>query len=200
LTQDLAKALNRELEGLDDAGAKYILVEEPLLTKYRKEGAQFLECAELLCNGIIASTMLGTSGGDVLGLEKILQKSPFNGIAFDMIDGPDNEFLLTDPNDTDEASSAPHPNSSDRWGEKIIQLGLINAHDNNVETSMEIALELVKYGTYNNPGRIWVAPASGLSEINREAAFKKLTNMCQGAEWARREMARREEPGGFLNS
>lgn len=183
LTFDLAVALNREFEGLANAGAKYILIEEPLLTQYKREIDIFCEAAELLCNGIKADVMLGTFYGDLTGIEYPLKKTPFAGFGFDILEGPDNEQVLT---------------VKDNWEGKIIQLGLVHARDSRVESPMEVALGLIKYAQFHDPDLIWVSPTAGLNGLSRNIAFDKLTNMCQGADWARKEMARREQPGGRI--
>ncbi len=183
LTYDLAVALNRELEGLSDAGAKYILIEEPLLTRRKDEIEVFVEASEMLCAGITAQVMLGTAHGDLVGIEDALLETGFAGFGFDLIEGPENEMILSRTN---------------FWEGRIVQLGLVNARNERLESAMEVALGLIKYSKHHDPGLIWAAPTAGLIELPRDLAFKKITNLCAGADWSRHEMARREEPGGRL--
>ena len=182
LAQDIARALNRELEGLATAGAKYALIDEPLLAAVKADAAQFSAAAEALCSGIELSLMLNAGGGDLIGIEEELAASPFHGIAFDLTAGPDNELLLDD----------------DRlWAGKTIQLGLVDARREEVESAEAIAASLVRYAGRHDPGRLWVAPSAGMERLPRGAAFEKLQSLYHGAQAARREMARLETPGGL---
>ncbi len=176
LMMDLAAALNRELEGLEAAGARYLLVEEPLLTGRKDLKDAFFEAAEILCQNLTANVMLATWGGDVIGLEKELRDSPFAGIGLDLLDGENNEFLLSGSFD---------------WGDKIIQLGLVSAANPEVEKAMSIAVQLVNYAQHFSPTRLWAAPNRGFEFLPREVIQQKMSSLAQGANWARREMARR---------
>ncbi len=180
---DIAQALNRELEGLQNAGAEYILIEEPEIIAHKDDKDLFLEAMEELGRGIRTPMMLATYGGDVIGLEDVLIQSPFEGFALDLVDGKNNEDLLL---------------IKGVWADKLIQLGIIDCNDETIETPIEIAIELVKYAETLDPGKIWAAPARDLRNLNRSVVFKKLTSLSRGAEWARKEIARREEPGGRL--
>ena len=183
LANDLAIALNRELEGLEAVGAKHILVEEPLLTQCKDEIESFTEIAEILLRGITATVTLGTSFGDLVGIDAQLRETPFKGFSFDLLDGPENESVLCE---------------NELWKDRIVQLGLVHGQKTRIESPMEIALGLLKYAAFHDPGMIWVAPTSGMAKLPRNVAFQKLVNAAEGVDWARREMARREEPGGRL--
>ncbi len=184
-TTDLARALNRELLGLEAAGFKYILVEEPLITSHKEEIAGFVEAANLLCDSVKTNVMLCTSGGDVLGIEDELYATAFGGFAFDLIDGPGNEnFLAVDT----------------KWEDRILQLGLVHSTDLQVERPTEIARGLMRFAQYHNPELIWAAPTAGLGLLPRNIAFAKLKSLYTGTGRARREIARLEEPGGSLPS
>lgn len=194
LCSDIAGALNREIEGLQESGARYILVEEPLLKclgnespsdlrSFPNEREVFLEASEILCKGITSSVMLSTGDCDLANISGMLLESPFHGISFDLVTKPENEQLLLEP---------------DKWQDRIIQLGVVNPFDPVIEKSIEVAILLIKIASCNNPGLLWVSPVSGLGALSRSVVFDKLSNMCQGVQWARRELARREQPGGRL--
>jgi len=177
LMKDLAQALHRELEGLMNAGAKQILIEEPRLIEFKTSPEVFLETSAILTEDIHTIITLGTWGGDVVGMEQILLESPFSGFAFDLCKGPENERILS---------------RKDFWGERIIQLGVVDSTNEGVESPLAIADQLIKYAAYHDPGLIWVAPSAGLENFSRATAFLKLQNLSQGVELARRELARRE--------
>jgi len=128
LTLDFALALNEELKILCKAGAKYILVEEPLLLIHKDQADIFAEASDVLCADVEASVMVGTYGSDVLGIEDLLLESPFDGISFDMINGPDNISVLE---------------KKGFWRDKILQIVLIDSESEEIETPMAIALFLI---------------------------------------------------------
>ncbi len=178
LALDIAEALNHELQELQDAGAMYILVEEPELTINKDKADLFKNISERLCKNVRSSIILGTSGGDILGLEDMLRDLPFSGIALDMIEGENNQALFDNKFD---------------WGDKILQLGVIDSTCEDVEATIDIAVKLIASAKHHPASKIWVAPNKGLEDISRAASFNKLTKMVQGAEWARQEIIRRGE-------
>ncbi|NQT35471.1 hypothetical protein HQ587_09795 [bacterium] len=182
-TNDIALALNREILGLEAAGAKYILIEEPELTFNKDEIANFIEAAFLLCDKVETKVILGTSGGDILGIETELSDSPFHGIALDMLEGPENERAFFDEK---------------RFSGRILQFGLINSYDQTVERPQFIANYLMRLAQHHDPELIWVAPTGGLSSLPRDIAFVKLKCLYTGVQRARRELTRLEKPGGSL--
>jgi len=175
-TNDLASALKREILGMEGK-AKYILLDEPLLTARKHEIGEFIEAANLLCDNVEINVTLATSGGDILGIEDELKALPFGGFALDMLDGPSNETILTDGKE---------------WGERIIQLGLVHASDTYVERPHDIARMLVKMAQYHDPGLIWVAPTGGMNMLSRDIAYAKLRSLYVGAQRARNELTRQE--------
>lgn len=182
-TNDIAHALNREILGLEAAGAKYILIEEPELTLRKEEIESFIEAASLLCDEVETKVILGTSGGDILGIETELSNSPFHGFALDMLEGPENERVFFDENP---------------FNDRILQFGLINSYDQTVERPQFVARWLMQLAQYHDPELIWVAPNGGLGSLPRNIAFFKLKCLHAGVLRARRELARMEEPGGSL--
>ena len=81
---------------------------------------------------------------------------------------------------------------------RIIQVGLIDATDNTIEDEEETRDFMIKLSAYHDPGLIWVAPNSGMRGLNRDSAFEKLEVLHRAVIMARRELARREEPGGSV--
>lgn len=183
LTRDLARALNRELLGLENAGFKYILVEEPLLLTFKDKIREFTDIAQMLLDSLKTTVMLGTSGGNILSIETELGNTSFGGFALDLLEGPENERILT---------------HTELWSEKILQFGLVHSFNKNIERPTFIYRTLVDLARFHNPENIWVAPTAGLGSLPRDTAFAKLKSLYAGACRARREIARLEEPGGSL--
>jgi 5-methyltetrahydropteroyltriglutamate--homocysteine methyltransferase len=181
LVADIAKALNREMIGLTESGAKHILIEEPLLTS-EPDAKLFFENSDVLCNDVTSSVTLALAG-NATGIADKLYNAPFSGFAIDLMDAEQNRDWIS---------------QDDRLKDKILELGLVSANNARIESAMEIALGLIKYSGSHDPDLIWAAPGGGLKSLPRETAFTKLTHLCQGVDWARHELARREQPGGHL--
>lgn len=174
---DIARALNREIEGLVAAGAKSVLIEEPLLTSSSSDIDLFFNAARRLTEGIEATLFLAP-GGDVIGMEGLLARSGFRGLALDVSNAPPNAELRDDPA---------------FFMGRVIELGVVDGRSVRVESPEEVAEALVKWGERRDPHLLWAAPSCGLGRLTREAAFEKLQALARGVELARREMAGREE-------
>jgi len=183
LTLDLARALNRELQGLEAAGAKFVLLEEPLLLTRRDLIHLFTDAATELLREVKIPVMLETSHGDITSVARELLELPFGGYALDLVRGPDNDLLLE---------------SCDRWGDRTVQLDLIDTENSTVEDAEAIKLKLLRYAELYDPGLLWVGPCAGLGALPRDSAFEKLRSLHRGVQMARRELARQEAPGGRI--
>jgi 5-methyltetrahydropteroyltriglutamate--homocysteine methyltransferase len=183
LTIDLARALNRELVGFENAGFKYILIEEPILLKHKEDIGGFVKAMSVLLDSLTATIMLGISGGDILDIEDKLSETAFGGFTLDMLEGPGSVKAIT---------------GSSVWSEKILQAGLVDSYSTEVERPTRIFQALMELAQHFNPENIWVAPTAGLGWLPRDIAFAKLKSLYEGACRARREVARLEEPGGSL--
>ncbi len=178
LIMDIAYALNRELEGLVEAGSKYILIEEPLLSDDQPNVEDFFNAAPILCANIRATIFL-SGNGSLAKLSSQLEKLPFTGFAFDLIHNPANQEMLT---------------TEQRFEGRIIELGLISSKDRRIESPIEVGMGILKYAKYYDPALLWVAPTGPFGSLPRDCAFEKLCNMCKGIEWARRNLAKQEVP------
>lgn len=178
---DLAAALNRELIGLVSAGARFILIEEPLLTNRKLFIDDFIRISKILLEGVECSIMLGTSRGDLRGLERITDECSFSGYALDMIEGVGNHDLLENKVFPDDC---------------IIQLGVVHSRHPRLEEAEEITERLLKCAKFHDPGLTWAAPTGGLGILPRDLAFEKLSALYRGVLKARKQLAGEEEPGG----
>jgi len=179
LTMDLAQALNREMQGLAAAGAKYILIEEPLLSDDDPQADEFFSAGSILCDNIDAVIFIAGSGS-LAGLAESLERSPFGGLVFDLVHNSHNDDILV---------------SNRYFNGHIVELGLIDGRDKRVESEMEVGMGIMRYAAHYDPDRLWVAPTGPFGLLPRNIAFEKLCNMCRGVEWARKNLARQEIPG-----
>lgn len=174
---DIAKALNREIEGLVAVGGKHFLIEEPLLLKGDFEVSQLEEITGILTNGISQPIFLSASN-EMTTDPELLQALSFGGYCID--------------------SYKLDPASLQTWlticeeKESIIELGVVNGRKSRIEDPAEICQTLVAWGRAYSPDRLWASTTTGLGGLTREVAFLKLQALAKGAELARRELAKDE--------
>jgi len=176
LTLDLAKALNRELIGLQAAGAKYALIEEPLLFGMSEDSGQFLDALGILC-GNVEITVFVACGGGISGLETVIARSPIGGVCLD----------LTESSGIDQAAlfHAEVP-------EKLIEMGLVGGRSRRQDDEEFILKSLIEFADRIDPDKIWISPTCGLGGLPRDTAFEKIQLLYRIAERARRELGRQE--------
>ena len=168
---DIAEALNRELLALQDEQPPLIQINEPAITWHKEDANIFAEAIDRLTRGISLPTALYTYFGDIMGLENVLQSSPFDIIGLDMIDGPANWHVI----------------ANNHW-DKILALGLLDARNTKIENWEEMFFRLEPlFGTIP-PERMIINPSCGLEFLPREVAHLKLTHMVNGVNEIRRKL------------
>jgi len=103
---------------------------------------------------------LYTYFGDVVGLENMLKKSPFQVIGLDMVGGKANSEII----------------KSDAWDKKLA-LGLMDARNTKMENWDKIFEQLAPVFRTITKDRIMINPSCGLEFLPREIAFSKLAHM-----------------------
>lgn len=177
LTLDLAEALNRELKELERVGAEWVIVEEPLVEHPLKDKEGFVEASCRLSEGVNLTLMVGVIGS-IIGLEEVLCLTPYQGLAIDLQNVPQNEGVLEE---------------GEWWEGRILELGLVNGADQRVESGMEVGVGLLKFARRHPPELLWAGPTGSLGHLSRDRAFLKLKNLVEGVQWARRMLGQRRE-------
>jgi len=178
LMMDFAAALNRELEGLEEAGAEFILIEEPLLSSEAEDAEMFFNSVNAVCARINAKLFLAP-GGTLQGFGESIARTPFQGFGVQLAKEEDLDLL------TQMHSAAP---------DKTYELGLVDGRTEAMEDEGEALRLLILAAEVVDPALIWVSTFCGMGGLSRETAFEKLRMLHRISERARREMARRECP------
>jgi len=174
---DIAKALNRELQGLEAIGARQILIEEPLLLSGDLEPTQLAEITGILTSGVASSLFLSASN-DITTDIALLEQLPFKGFCID-------------PHGLDPVA-LPELIACFTAKEAIIELGVINGRKPHIEDPAAICEIIATWGRAYPPDNIWVSSTGGLGGLTREVAYLKLQSLAKGADLARRELAKDE--------
>jgi 5-methyltetrahydropteroyltriglutamate--homocysteine methyltransferase len=158
----LAEALNQEAKALQDAGATFIQFNEPAITQYKGDIADFASAAQRLLDGLHVETALYTYFGDVDGIYGQLLDLPFGLIGLD--------FCTNDKNDA-VVKNTPSA--------KKLGLGIVDARNSKLETSEQITARIRLLSAGVSPEKIHVNPSHGLEFLPREVAQEKLRRMAQ---------------------
>ncbi len=167
LAMGLATVLNQELRALQDAGARFLQVNEPAILAHKEDFPIFTRIWEVLGRGLAATLCLHLEGGDVGGLYPgIARLKRLGCLSLDCVAGPTSFELLRE---------VPLPESL-RLG-----LGLVDGATAEVE-STEALVETLR-GVPGLPphDRILLGTASDLGGLGPAAATEKLRSLARAA-------------------
>ncbi|MBI3844763.1 MAG: hypothetical protein HY292_09015 [Planctomycetes bacterium] len=168
----IARALRSEVQALASAGATFIQIDEPAITRNKKDFPILAEALAVLVDGLpkTTCTCLGTYLGELAGLFADVVDLPVDVLGIECLrrDGTWSELRK-------------HSFS------KGLQLGLLDAMNTRLEDPSDVVERLVEMRTVLRGRDVWIAPSAGLEFLPRETAFRKLE--C-AAEIARRAQER----------
>jgi 5-methyltetrahydropteroyltriglutamate--homocysteine methyltransferase len=174
LAYDLADLVNREIEGLVDAGARYVQIDEPALAQHVGDHAIVGDCLERIAAGIPDEVRLGlhVCYGDYSRIYPEILDFPVDEFDVELANGGYEMLdVFTDPEFT-----------------KDLALGVVDVHDASVESVAEIKENIKNGFEVVPPERLVVSPDCGMKLLPREAAFEKMTNMVRAAREVEREL------------
>lgn len=175
LRKDLVAALRKEMEVLVENGVKVLQVDEPALTAKMEEFEKDCQSLRELVKGfedkvyLILHICYSTERALDKAFPEML-KLPFDQIHIEMANR--NYSLVK---------------FIERYGfgDKDIGLGVIDIHNDRLETVEEILTGIQKVLPIIPPERIWVTPDCGLKERSQEVTIAKLKVMVEAAKKAR---------------
>jgi 5-methyltetrahydropteroyltriglutamate--homocysteine methyltransferase len=174
LAHELADLVNREVEGLVEAGARYVQIDEPALAQHAGDHAIVGECLERIADGIPDEVRLGlhVCYGDYSRIYPEILEFPVDEFDVELVNGDYEKLdVFTDPEFT-----------------KDLALGVVDVHDATVESVAEIKANIQRGFEVVPPERLVVSPDCGLKLLPREAAFEKMSNMVRAAREVEREL------------
>jgi len=167
LAYELAELVNREIEELVDAGARYIQIDEPALATTPDDHAIVGEALERIVADIPDDVRIGlhVCYGD------------YSRIYPEMLEFPVDEFDLELANDGFEQIDVftEHEFTAD------LALGVVDVHDAEVESVEQIKANIQQGLKVVPPERLTVSPDCGLKLLPREVAYRKMENMVTAA-------------------
>jgi 5-methyltetrahydropteroyltriglutamate--homocysteine methyltransferase len=171
MTMDLAEAINEEALALQEAGAKYIQIDEPAVSVRPEELSLAVRAFARATQGLTAKTITHICYGDFDLIYPAMLDLPVDMIDLEMAN---SRYDLLD-------RFRSHPFT------KEIGYGVLDVHSHRIETKDEVkegirrALEVMK------PEQIYVDPDCGLKTRTVDEAFAKLEVMVQAVREIREE-------------
>jgi 5-methyltetrahydropteroyltriglutamate--homocysteine methyltransferase len=174
LAYDLADLVNEEVEKLVEAGARYVQIDEPALATTPDDHAIVGECLERIADGIPAEVRIGlhVCYGD------------YSRIYPEINEFPIDEFDVELCNDDYEQISV----FADGEFAPDLALGVVDAHDAEVESVEEIKENIVEGLKVVPPEKLTISPDCGLKLLPRESAYQKMENLVQAAREVEQEL------------
>lgn len=165
LALDFARALAEEVAGLRSAGAQYIQVDEPILTRNPEDLPLVSETLPLLAERKgPAELTLSTYFGDVSRIYRGLLELPADVIGLDLVQGAKTWSLV-----------------ARRMSEKALALGLVDARNTKLEDPKALAARVGELRETVDLDRAYLSPSNGLEFLPRETARRKLAVLADAA-------------------
>ena len=165
-TMAVAEALGREAAALQDAGARFIQIDEPSLLDAPEDLELARRSLGVITDGLTGlETTLATYFGDAKRLGAEIFSLPVSRFGFDLVSGADNlEIVRSAPPDT------------------LFQAGLVDARNTKLEDLGDLAQAIEELAGIVGPQRLAVSPSAGLEFLPREKARLKLRRLGEAVE------------------
>lgn len=171
LTMDLAEAIREEAFALQEAGAKYIQIDEPALSVRPEELALAVRAFGRVTEGLTAKTITHVCYGDFDLIYPGLLDMPVDQIDLEMAN---SRYDLLD-------RFRSHPFT------KEIGYGVLDVHSHRVESKDEVKEGIRRGLEVLKPEQMYVDPDCGLKTRTMDEAFAKLEVMVQAVREIREE-------------
>jgi 5-methyltetrahydropteroyltriglutamate--homocysteine methyltransferase len=167
LAYELADLVNEEIEGLVEAGARYIQIDEPALATTPDDHAIVGECLERIVANVPDDVRLGlhVCYGDYSRIYPEILDYPVHEYDLELANG---DFEQLDVFIDDEFT-------------KDFAMGVTDAHVAEVESVAQIKENIRKGLQVVPPERLTVSPDCGVKLLPRDVAYGKMENMVQAA-------------------
>jgi 5-methyltetrahydropteroyltriglutamate--homocysteine methyltransferase len=174
LAYELADLVNEEIEGLVEAGAKYIQIDEPALATTPDDHAIVGECLERIAADVPDDVRLGlhVCYGDYSRIYPEILEYPVHEYDLELANG---DFEQLDVFKDDEFT-------------KDFAMGVTDAHVAEVESVEQIKENIKKGLEVVPPERLTVSPDCGLKLLPRDIAYGKMENMVTAAREIEQEL------------
>ncbi|NJE09177.1 methionine synthase [Thermococcus sp. M39] len=170
---DLAKILNKEFKFLEEAGAKFIQIDEPAMLNHPDEVELAVDAINRSVKGIKIKVGLHVCYSNYHLLADYFDDLNVTQFALEFANRQfrDMDFLK-------------------KLSGKELGFGVVDVHNPRIETPEEVAKAIKKVFSYVEPEWLYINPDCGLKLLDRKIAYQKLVNMVKGVGIVRRELER----------
>ena len=162
---DLGRALGREAQALEEAGARWIHFEEPWLAKAKAEDAPMVKAAlEPLLQGRKARTVIHVPFGAPTAIFDTLRELPWSVIGLDLREAPAAWDLL--------------PRVPEGRG---VALGLVDARNTRLEETADLAREVARARAARPDLEFQLCPTASLEYLPADKAEAKVARLVEAA-------------------
>jgi 5-methyltetrahydropteroyltriglutamate--homocysteine methyltransferase len=165
-TAAVAEALGREAAALQEAGARFIQIDEPSLLDAPEDIELARRSLGVVTNGLTGvETTLATYFGDAKRVGADIFSLPVSRLGFDLVSGAENVELVR---------SAPP--------DVLFQAGVVDARNTKLEDLGDLARSIEQLAGIVGPERLSISPSAGLEFLPREKARLKLRRLVEAVE------------------
>ena len=158
LAFDLAHILHKEILALEEAGCKYIQIDEPALLSFKQELALFLQVYEILTAQLSkAEKTVHFNFGSVEGIYPKILDLNVERIGFELTLGHKNWAVI---------KTAPF--------NKKLMAGIVDARNTKMESEADVTKALHQLGEHVNLDHTWLSTSHSLEFLPRSNARKKI--------------------------
>jgi 5-methyltetrahydropteroyltriglutamate--homocysteine methyltransferase len=172
----LAEVVHKECKDLEEAGAKYIQIDEPAVSVRPEEIELAIEAMGIVTNGLTARTLTHICYGDFDKIYPKMLEIPVHQIDLELSNSDFNLLGLF--------KKAPFT--------KEIGLGVLDVHSHKVETKDEVKDRIRNAAKVIAKENIYVSPDCGLKTRGVEESKKKLKVMVDATLEVREELVVKE--------
>jgi len=167
----LAEVIHEEARDLEQAGAKYIQIDEPAASVRPEEIDLAIEAMGIVTNGLNAKTLTHICYGDFPRIYPKMLDIPVDQIDLELSNSAFDLLKLF--------KTSPFT--------KEIGLGVVDVHSHRIESIDEVKTRIKKACAVIPPEKIYISPDCGLKTRSVDEAKEKLKVMVDGANEFRAE-------------
>jgi 5-methyltetrahydropteroyltriglutamate--homocysteine methyltransferase len=168
----LAGIIHQEVKDLEDAGARYIQIDEPAISTRPDEIDLAIEAMEIVTDGIKVTTISHICYGDFAKIYPRVLSLPVDVLDLEFANSHfANLEIFRRPKFT-----------------KKVSVGVIDVHSHMIESVKEVREGIMKSLTVFDPEQVWIDPDCGLKTRSPQEAIDKLKVMVEATREVKKEL------------
>jgi len=168
----LAGIIHQEVKDLEDAGARYIQIDEPAISTRPDEIDLAIEAMEIVTDGIKATTISHICYGDFAKIYPRVLSLPVDVLDLEFANSHfANLEIFRRPKFT-----------------KKVSVGVVDVHSHMIESVKEVREGIMKSLTVFDPEQVWIDPDCGLKTRSLQEAIDKLKVMVEATREVKKEL------------